>query len=230
MISSTRVYEDAYNIPVKAYKGKQEIEFSKEGTITEGYRNKTNKNRVAILNFADALTPGGLVCQGEVTQEEDICRCTNLYESLVLPCCLNDYYYYNAGSSNLVFSNRLIYSRDVLLFRNDSTYTLIDTPKYIDVITCPSPISKVDDSVFCKRIECILNSAKTNGVDTIILGAWGCGAFGQDAVKVGRCFAKVLKKKNLFKKVVFAIKSVVEVTDKGNYSKFRSGFEKEYYN
>jgi len=57
---------------------------------------KDNDNHIAMLNFADAYTPGGLVLKGATTQEECICRCSNLYESLISDKCKNDYYDYNA--------------------------------------------------------------------------------------------------------------------------------------
>ena len=57
--------------------------------------------------------------------------------------------------------------------------------------------------------------------DILILGAYGCGVFGQDA----RCVAKIFKKylenefKNTFQKVVFSI------PDDKNYQAFSDVFE-----
>ena len=48
-----------------------------------------NNVKTAALNFADAYTPGGLVLFGVKTQEEDLCRSSNLYESLTLPIIKN---------------------------------------------------------------------------------------------------------------------------------------------
>ena len=45
--------------------------------------------KTAALNFADAYTLGGLVLFGVKTQEKDLCRSSNLYESLTLPIIKN---------------------------------------------------------------------------------------------------------------------------------------------
>lgn len=37
MLANTQVFDNVCDISVKPYKGKQEIEFSKEGSVTEGY-------------------------------------------------------------------------------------------------------------------------------------------------------------------------------------------------
>ena len=57
-------------------------------------------HRVAALNFADALTPGGLVWEGETTQEEDLCRCSNLYPCISQDKVFDDYYGYNRSLEN----------------------------------------------------------------------------------------------------------------------------------
>lgn len=43
--------------------------------------------------------------------------------------------------------------------------------------------------------------------DSIVLGAWGCGAFGNDPIEVAKMFKTVIKKyfKNSFQKIYFAI-------------------------
>ena len=41
----------------------------------------------------------------------------------------------------------------------------------------------------------------------MILGAWGCGAFGQEPEIVAKCFKSILKKYPAFDNVVFAIRN-----------------------
>ena len=56
--------------------------------------------------------------------------------------------------------------------------------------------------------------AKDNNVDTLILGAYGCGVFGQDAIEVAKIFKTWLPLYS-FKKVIFAIPK-----GNGNFEKF----------
>lgn len=86
-----------------------------------------------------------------------------------------------------------------------------------DVITCAAPnfatasniynVSKEENtSVLESRIKFILYVAAAQQVDTLILGAFGSGVFGQDATEVAEITMKLLKRYNgVFKKVVFAV-------------------------
>ena len=212
---------------------KQNVEFVKCGTVSAGYDlvqncDKKKFDRVAILNFADALVPGGLVLYGAPTQEENICRCSNLYETL-LECPM--YYNMNRVNGGGTYLDIMIYSPNVMVFKDDENYDDIK-PLQMDVITCPAPSAflkdEVADEVFVRRIRKILIAAQKIGVNKIVLGAWGCGAFGQDPRVVGKAFAKVLKKQNAFDDVVFAIKSSEGLDESRNYTEFKKAFDEEY--
>lgn len=187
------------------------VEFISGGTVETGYR-WADTYLTAVLNFADAITPGGLVLVGGTTQEENICRCTNLYESLTIGECQRSYYRENAKNwNNGICLDKVIYSADVLVFRDDETYELVDL-KCFDVITCPAPCGYIKNektamSIYTKRIRNIITSAMINNVECLVLGAWGCGAFGQDPVLVSRAFVKVLNEySGAFKKIIFAFR------------------------
>lgn len=88
----------------------------------------------------------------------------------------------------------------------------------VDVITCAAPYLignvNIDQNslkrVFLKRIQNILDAAILNQVDTIILGAFGCGAFKNPPDLVAQAFYEVIYDwdyKKYFKRIVFAIKS-----------------------
>ena len=211
---------------------RQSIVFERIGTVRAGYTEALTKgeyDRVAILNFADALIPGGLVLYGAPTQEENICRCSNLYETL-LECPM--YYNLNRYLGSSKYLDIMIYSPDVLVFKDDETYQQIN-PVFMDVITCPAPSCGLSDAnaekLFKRRIRKILIAAQSRGVNKIVLGAWGCGAFGQNPSVVGKAFASVLKDVNAFDKVVFAIRSSAGVSGEGgNYQAFKDAFDAEY--
>lgn len=190
------------------------------GTIQAVINNHNEKNKVAILNFADALMPGGLVKTGANTQEECICRCSNIYECLIQDVCDKEYYGFNDNLEDVTYSNRLIYSEDVLIFKDES-YDLIANPFTADVISCPAPVHCKDMTIWEDRIKCILASAANHNCDTIILGAWGCGAFGNSAEIVATAFKNVLNEYKLFNKVIFAIRPVDRSDKADNYDVFR---------
>lgn len=183
-----------------------QISIENNGTVAEGRRH-IGEGRVAILNFADGCTPGGLVWSGESTQEENICRCSNLYPTLTQDICRQKYYLPNAKTHG-EYTDALIYSRDVLFFRNDTDYSLVE-PYKMDVITCPAPSTNLKErtyEVIKNRALHIVKSAIYNKVDVLILGAWGCGAFGQSPEFVSRAFVDAVTTYNAFDKVIFAIR------------------------
>ena len=190
------------------------------GTVEAAINFSDLGERLAILNFADALTPGGLVLEGEHTQEECICRCTNLYECLLKKECEEHYYKYNIPYAN-IYSDRIIYSPEVRIFKDDKDYNRLDKDIKVDVITCPSPACKVPVHRIVNRISKFLGIARFYGVDTLILGAWGCGAFGQDPLNMGSCFAMSLLRNSYFRNIIFALRS-----SDTTYNKFKVGFDK----
>jgi uncharacterized protein (TIGR02452 family) len=239
---------------VRYYNGLSPIEKSEEytpvtmvhgGTVNTGYAN-ADEMRVAILNFADALKFGGWVENGAQTQEENICRCTNIYP--VLGCADSDKNYYKPnldtlnprkkgdfrhfGNKDEVYTDRIIYARDTIVFKDDTTYENVE-PRKLDVITCPAPSAYLSMfeamPIFVSRIEQIVLSAIENEAECIVLGAWGCGAFCQDPVLVADAFAEVLNKYGgYFKKIIFAIKPTPNWGERDLYDTFNVRLNRFY--
>lgn len=221
MVHNTQVYEDcAEQLDASAVKKRRQLKkqmnasFSSRGTVNTAYDYLQKEGiRVAMLNFADALTPGGLVLSGEVTQEENICRCTNLYESLISENAQKGYYNRNRANERerrtYGYTNALIYSPHVAIFREDESYQNREI-RFADVITSPSPCggnTRAMEKLIEKRIRGIVLSAVQNQADILILGAWGCGAFGQNPEVMAGIFGKVLSEyKDCFDTVDFAIR------------------------
>jgi uncharacterized protein (TIGR02452 family) len=66
------------------------------------------------------------------------------------------------------------------------------------------------EKIMLERMEFLLTIAYLEKYEDLVLGAWGCGAFGNDPVQVVEFFAKHLLYenalfKNRFKNVYFAI-------------------------
>ena len=74
-------------------KDKMSVEIISSDCITAAIDSskKYPNYRIGVLNFCDALIPGGSVLKGAIAQEEDICRCTNLYPVLSSDKCFSFY-------------------------------------------------------------------------------------------------------------------------------------------
>lgn len=179
--------------------------------------------KTAVLNFANPHNPGGGVHNGAMAQEECLCRSSNLYSCISNQNVFKDYYLYHKNMGHYFFSDRLIYTKGVTVFKDDSDVPEI-MPKNewfnVDVITCAAPyIAKrkytnkaVLKELFKGRIKNIFEAAIDNDIEVIILGAFGCGAFKNPPEVVAKAFHEVIDENNYssyFKKIVFAIKSSV---------------------
>lgn len=177
------------------------------------------------MNFANPVNPGGGVQNGAMAQEECLCRSSDLYLCLCADNVRDDYYSYHSKKGNQFWSDRLIYTRDVTVFKDDK-----DIPKLlpekewfdVDVITCAAPyLAKRKytnltalSQLFESRIKNIFEAAIDNNVDVLILGAFGCGAFKNPAQVVAEAFNRTIKNYNysdFFNKIVFAIKPTGEL-------------------
>lgn len=174
---------------------------------------------VAALNFASAKNPGGGFLGGARAQEEDLARCSSLYECL-RGC--TEYYDANRKSGTLLYTDHLIYSPRVPFFR-DEQLSLVPAPYFVSILTSPAPnarevraneptsSSKIDDVLY-ERGRQILLVAREHGHRVLVLGAWGCGVFGNDTETVATMWHYHLHKPEFagaFDRVVFAIRIVV---------------------
>lgn len=141
-----------------------------------------------LLNFASARNPGGGFLNGAKAQEEDLCRCSGLYPSLLRHMT---YYEVNQRQRSLLYTDHAIYTPRVVFFRTRGTGELLREPFLSSVITAPAPNSgphlraHPDDhatvqATFERRWRNVLAIARDQGHPTVLLGAWGCGAFGGD--------------------------------------------------
>lgn len=192
-------------------------------------------SRVAVLNFASAVNPGGGVTVGAAAQEECLCRSSNLYACLKRPAMMKDYYMPHRIANNSIYSNKVIYSKEITVFKSDDDVPIM-LPRnawfQVDVMTCAAPnLSSAPDidkeklqEVFHARINAILGSAYAMGADTLVLGAFGCGAFRNSPEMVSWIFKQEIENNfnGTFKKIVFAIKR----GKNNNYDVFAETFKK----
>lgn len=169
---------------------------------------KYSGDKLAVLNFASYKNAGGGFLNGSRAQEECLCHKSFLYNVLKE----FEISYYEPNRKDL---NRALY-RDKALYSPDIRFEHDGKMKRCDVITCASPNFSAaerfvnreqNNKVMRQRIRFLLNIAKREGVDTLILGSWGCGVFQQDPEFVAKCFVEECK--NIFTDtnihVVFAV-------------------------
>lgn len=207
-VKNSKYFESDLDVCVK--ENSQVVEVTSETTNQAAVRllREGHKNIVA-LNFASATSPGGGWLHGAIAQEEDLCRRSALYE-----CIRNQTSYYNKNIPNgkKGYTDGMIYSPCVSFFR-DEDYKLLEVGYSLSIITAPAPnVWSMDDpsednlkEIFDRRTRKILRIAAQFGHKTIILGAWGCGAFGNNAQMVAKSFDEALREVPAFEYVCFAI-------------------------
>lgn len=178
-----------------------------------------NQEKIMCLNFASAKNPGGGFINGAEAQEESLARTSGLYESLLQGW---DYYKVHREMESCFYTDMMIYSPKVPVFRKDKG-ELLPKPVLCNFITSPAVNAGVvkrheqdrEGEIFGAmdvRTDKMLALALSQGNETLILGAWGCGVFKNDPKEIAELFKKHLhgKYKNRFKRVVFAILSKKE--------------------
>ncbi|WP_053660900.1 TIGR02452 family protein [Micromonospora sp. NRRL B-16802] len=186
------------------------VEVTYESTLQAAHRVGSD---AACLVFASAKNPGGGFLGGAKAQEESVARASALYPCLV---AAPDFYAFHRGQRDLRYSDRVIYSPDVPVFRDDKG-NLLDQPYTTSFLTAAAPnlgaiVRNQPEHtadvpvVLARRARRVLEVAAAHGRRTVVLGAWGCGVFRNDPATVADAFAEALQVVDRFDHVVFAIR------------------------
>lgn len=239
MQAGTRLYLGGFAAIAPSEKSQEPvISVTEDTTFHSASAFARGDDKVAVLNFANAYTPGGGVREGARAQEECLCRSSNLYAALTLPYLMKNYYKWNSVNTGDMGTHAVIYSPGVTVFKSDEDIPVnLGEWFRVDVITCAAPYYDVNkkhpvteerlQQVFHDRIRNILEVAAANDVDVLILGAFGCGAFNNPPQLVAETFRQLLVGKGygrFFKRIVFAIKKNDEMNT--NYQAFLSVFQR----
>ena len=213
------------------------IEVTHEGTFEAARRFKSKQiKEVCALNFASATKPGGGVKNGRTAQEETLSRQSSLYLSLITQ---PEMYEYHKRQRNPFYSDYMIYSPNVVVIRDENNE--LTQPIRVSVISSAAVNKSEIDKAYGRgvrdldvykcmknRIRKIIELCISTGNRTIILGAFGCGVFGNDPAHISQLFKEVLVDEyyGLFiDHIIFAIKS--SRTKPGiNYEAFSKTFKK----
>lgn len=157
----------------------------------------SNRNaRVGILNMASMLAPGGGFLNGASSQEESLCMRTTLLPSL------SDSFYRLPEVGG-------IYTPDVLVFRDAEAEDLEKRDRwFVDCVSAGmlrfpsisvdettgrgSYSSSKDRELVIEKMRAVMRIFQSKGVKKVVLGAWGCGAYGNPVGEVAAAWRKVL--------------------------------------
>lgn len=196
--------------------GETQFEITDETTLEAAKRicKENEAENPFVLNFASAMSPGGGFLSGSQAQEESLARSSSLY-----PCLKANFelYEFNRRYPNIFYSDLMIYSPKVPVFRNDDG-SLVRKPYLATFLTSPAIdvrfVKEKDESkmylieeVTKERARKFLWIANKENHQTLILGAWGCGVFQNDPAMIARIFDELLMGEfaNCFERVVMAI-------------------------
>lgn len=192
---------------------------------------------VLVLNLANPVHPGGGVRRGASAQEEDLCRKSSLLLSLESGHAAK-YYEYNKKLGSHMGSDAMMFTPEVEIIR-DENGALLEETVVVAVLTCAAPLvtlgkegmseSAYQDMVY-NRIMGMLKCAAYFGYRNLVLGAWGCGAFGNDAHVISDLFYRALKEmrfngmseKDFFRRIDFAV--LDRTAGQYNFKEFKRNF------
>lgn len=196
-----------------------EIEVVNMDCVNLAIKAQEEGGKVCILNMANAVNRGGGVENGSMAQEEELCRRSNLWYGL-------DKLFYPFGEKGFVFS------KSIEFFKNEK-YKVSDST-YFDVISVAAPNirekkPKNYEELVEEKVKQILFYPQEEGCDTLILSAFGCGAFKNNPEYISEVFKRQLKSKGLkYKKVYFGILDDANAKANGfsNLNVFTNTFKK----
>jgi uncharacterized protein (TIGR02452 family) len=166
-----------------------------------------SRNSIALV-FASAKNPGGGVLRGSRAQEEVICSASNVFPVIKKE---HMFYSYNKYSASREYSDSAIFVKNVTFFYDQFGNRINDHTS--DLLFCPAPnrdlVTKdVASKAYERRVKNIVSFASERKYDTLILGEWGTGVFGNDPLDLVLAIKKALKTSGFnLKKIIFTVYS-----------------------
>ncbi|KEY74429.1 hypothetical protein S7711_04469 [Stachybotrys chartarum IBT 7711] len=188
--------------------------------------------RVAVLNMASPLSPGGGFVNGANSQEESLCMRSTLLSSL------KDEFYRlpELGA---------VYTPDVLVFRDQDDDDLEKRQRwFVNCVSAASlrfPDTEADEdsghgryvndkdrALVLQKMRVVMRIFQAKGARKVVLGAWGCGAYGNPIGEIATAWKKVLVPGKNRKEAWQGIEEVVfAIKDRGVADGFEQAFGKE---
>lgn len=179
-------YYTEYVIPTESkYEKTKEAVYNNDVAICTkaAITHATDEDRICVLDFASYSNPGGGFLKGSLAQEESICRMSGLYPLLVKQQEIYDKRNSDKDRTPL-YGNDMFYCSDVpfMIHGKGKVYKA-------DIIVAAAPNAKAAQKYFNEndikatlkeRMRIIYLLPSKYGCSTLLLGAFGCGVFGND--------------------------------------------------
>ena len=170
----------------------------KETTI-QAILSRAGRGNITALNFANAMYAGGAYVLGGNAQEESLCCASMLYYTI-----RNQKDYYRRNKLHILpdYTDTMIYSENVPIIRNDFG-ELLEKIVLCNFITSPAVnrtfakfifSQKKINNIMYSRIEKIIMLSLEKKTDILILGAFGCGMFGNRRETILPMFEEIINK------------------------------------
>jgi uncharacterized protein (TIGR02452 family) len=214
-------FEECRKAKIRAHAKAPRLSISTMTTAEACFHFARDKNNVVCaLNFANGQTAGGGYKSGATAQEEDLCRqCPTLYSTLYNATKEGLYPFGPAtckDASHPAKYSDVLYTSGLVVARG----SMEDGYPFVDEVTVSMVAAAAPNIRFAKEIseaELIYNTVQSifvaprltePEVNTLILGAWGCGAFGGDPKQIAELFVRALMSDSygeLYQEIHFAI-------------------------
>ena len=199
------------------------IEVTNETTLSAARRALDEGLNVVALNFASAKNVGGGWLNGARAQEEYLCRHSTLADSIGGQ---RAFYEFHDEHRAPRYSSFMIYSPGVPVVRDEWNNLAAPWPLSFITAAAPNlnngmamPTAELNE-LWRERIARVFDVSLAHDHDALILGAWGCGAFKNDANLVADAFADVARDYDgQFALLSFAVLDVGGT--QGNFEPFR---------
>mmetsp|Transcript_62798 Transcript_62798/g.173727 ORF Transcript_62798/g.173727 Transcript_62798/m.173727 type:complete len:297 (+) Transcript_62798:3-893(+) len=213
--------ESCSNLPIPP-KRKGRLSFSDRTTadaaleLAESF-GKDN-GQICVMNFANGEHVGGGYLTGALAQEEDLCRrMPNLFTSLKRASQSRSYPFGPASHAPHLYS-AVLFTPDVELYRRHEDFGFEplaqDSRIKVSVVSAAAPNVRKSEAFDEQRLRETLHVVfrgplvLQHSLRVLVVGAWGCGAFGGDPQAMSELFRKVLVEdgfRDFYDEVHFAI-------------------------
>ena len=188
-----------------------------------------NKKKICVLNFASYKNPGGKFIEGSSAQEESLCHESNLYNVLIR---FKDTWYSKhnqpGATNHSLYEDEALYTPNIIFKRGSQVVEA-------DVLTCAAPnwtaankysheSIERNNYILKNRIKFIKGIMEEQKVDIAVLGAYGCGVFGQDPVTVASYFNEIFTNTTI-SSLVYAVPRGKGMNAATNYNSFKENIK-----